>query len=126
MLFTAPLPFNKTYWAVIHCCGGFMFHARKFISVMLTAIALGVVTALPVQAEDPSSSTSVAAQTDPARIDRDGKRICGYELMTDSERGGHRSMLHATKVLEDRDVIRADLCKRMQKRADEKGVKLQE
>lgn len=108
----------------IHRRGGLMFQVKKFISVTLATISIGAMTNFPVQAEEPSLSTSVANQNDPARIDRDGKRICGYELMNDSERGGHRSMLHATKALEDRDAIRADLCKRMQKRADEKGVKL--
>jgi hypothetical protein len=107
--------------------GGFMFsQTRKSVALVLAAATLGVIASFPVHAADPPAATSVATQSDPAQIDRDGKHICGYELMNDSERGGHRSMLHATKSLEDRDAIRADLCKRMQKRAEERGVKLQE
>ena len=99
----------------------------KFSLVSLAATAfVGVGAAISVQAADAPASTSVATQNDPAQIDRDGKHICGYELMSDSERAGHRSMLHATKALEDRDVIRADLCARMKKRAAEKGVPFKE
>jgi hypothetical protein len=81
---------------------------------------------LPVYAADPPAATSVATQNDPAMIDRDGKRICGYELMSDSERAGHRSQLHATKAIEDRDAIRVELCKSMAKRAKERGVELKQ
>ena len=82
--------------------------------------------ALPVYAEEPNPTTPVTPQSNPEQFDRDGKHICGFNLMNDSERGGHRSMLHSTKALEDRDAIRKDLCERMKKRAQERGVRLDE
>ena len=68
----------------------------------------------------------VTAQSNPEQFDRDGKHICGYSVMTDPERGGFRSIMHNTKTLEDRDLIRAENCKAMRKRAQEKGVPLDE
>jgi hypothetical protein len=93
--------------------------------LLSAALALGLIAA-PTFAEEPVPTSAAISPDNAALYDRDGKRICGYELMTDSERAGHRSMLHATKSLADRDEIRADLCKRMQQRADERGVKLQQ
>jgi hypothetical protein len=93
---------------------------------VLGAVLLSGLVALPCYAEEPVPTPNASTQANAAQLDRDGKRICGYDLMTDSERAGHRSMLHATKSLEDRDAIRADQCKRMQQRAAEKGIKLQE
>jgi len=74
--------------------------------------------ALAEEHAPPASET----QTDAARIDRDGKHICGYDLMSDTERGGYRNMMHQTKSQEDRDAIRADHCARMRARAKERGV----
>ena len=68
----------------------------------------------------------VTPQSNPEQFDRDGKHICGYSVMTESERGGYRSMMHNTKELADRDTIRAENCKAMRKRAQEKGVPLDE
>ena len=99
--------------------------ARTARHALGAALLAGLIV-LPSYAEEPVATPTAAPQNNAAQLDRDGKRICGYELMTDSERAGHRSMLHATKSLEDRDAIRADQCKRMQQRAAEKGVKLQE
>jgi hypothetical protein len=76
-------------------------------------------------AEEPGNQPA-AAQTDSVRIDRDGKKICGYDLMNDSERGGYRNIMHQTKALADRDEIRADHCARMRARAKERGVSLDE
>ena len=72
-------------------------------------------------AEEPNIK-NVDTPTDPARIDRDGKKICGYDLMNDSERAGYRNMMHQTKALADRDEIRVDHCARMRTRAKERGV----
>ncbi len=96
------------------------------LSRVLGALLVSSLLAVPTFAEEPIPAARAPTQATVAPLDRDGKRICGYELMNDSERGGHRSMLHATKLLEDRDAIRADQCTRMQKRAEERGVKLQE
>ena len=90
----------------------------------LASLGLGIAFA-----ETPPATQATAqadAQAHPELYDRDGKRICGYELMSDSERAGHKSQLHATKAVEDRDAIRVELCKSMKKRAQERGVKLQE
>jgi hypothetical protein len=92
-----------------------------------TALLLNLGAMGPVTAEEPTPTTSqAAAQADPREFDRDGKHICGYDLMTDSERSGHRSQLHFTKSMEDRDAIRKDLCDRMRVRAQERGVPFKE
>jgi len=103
-----------------------MFTTR--LAITATAILAVMSTGVAWAEEDNVAVAKATASksVDPATIDRDGKRICGYELMTDSERGGHRSMLHSTKSIADRDAIRDDLCTRMQKRAQEKGVKLEQ
>jgi hypothetical protein len=75
-------------------------------------------------AADPPAA--VTPQSNPEQFDRDGKHICGYSLMTESERGGYKSMMHNTKELADRDNIRAEYCNSMRKRAQEKGVPLDE
>lgn len=93
-------------------------HASVFTVMLLASSTL-------VMAEEPTRS-AVTPQSHPERFDRDGKYICGYNLMSESERGGHRSQLHFTKSLEDRDAIRKDLCERMRKRAQERGVPLDE
>jgi hypothetical protein len=71
----------------------------------------------------------VAAHTDskPApQIDRDGKVIYGYQLMNATELGGYRSQLHFMKTIEERDAARAEHRKLMDKRAAERGVKIEE
>jgi hypothetical protein len=106
--------------------GEFM-HSRTqtFAALMLTTLTtLG--GALTAQAADTPTATTNATQSNPAMFDRDGKRICGFELMTESELAGHRSQLHMTKTIEDRDAIRVEQCKAMRKRAQERGVELKE
>jgi hypothetical protein len=66
------------------------------------------------------------AQIPPEQLDRDGKRIVGYELMTESERAGYRSTLFFMKTLPERDAFRAQHLESMKKRAKEKGVTLQQ
>jgi len=84
----------------------------------------------PVRAEEPaksdkSESTSAPAQ-DPRMFDRDGKRIVGFELMSDTEIAGYRALLFSIKDPVARDQARAEHKKAMEKRAAERGVKLQE
>jgi hypothetical protein len=98
---------------------------RKSIAIAALA-AVGAIASVAVQAEEPTPAAATSAQNDPARIDRDGKRICGFDLMTDSERAGHKSQMYFTKDIKDRDAIRADHCARMRKRAEERGVKFEE
>jgi len=68
----------------------------------------------------------VTPQSNPEQFDRDGKHICGWSVMTESERAGFKSMLHNNNELADRDSIRSESCKAMRKRAQEKGVPLDE
>jgi hypothetical protein len=63
-----------------------------------------------------------AAQADPT-IDVDGQKICGYDLMNDSEKAGYRNVMHKTKVRADRDEIRMYHCENMKKRAAEAASK---
>jgi hypothetical protein len=103
-----------------------MFVSVKRIAAA-TVAGMFLMLALPALAQNKDSAAPVAGtRSDPARIDRDGHYICGWELMNDSERAGHKSQLHFTKDPAERDQIRTALCKSMRKRADEKGVKLDE
>jgi hypothetical protein len=96
--------------------------ARHVITCLVTAVA-GFSMAMSF-AEEPNANAAknTAAMSEPAPTDRDGKPICGWNLMNDSERGGYKNILHQTKTLEDRDAIRADHCARMKARAKEKGI----
>jgi hypothetical protein len=76
-------------------------------------------------AEEPNP-TSGASQSESQQIDRDGKKICGWDVMNDSERAGYRNIMHKTNALEDRDAIRADHCSRMRAREKERGVPVEE
>ena len=94
---------------------------NKFGNSKIAVFSAALLMSLSVPAEDPTPAAGTPA-SDAARIDRDGKRICGFTLMSDTERGGYRNMMHQTKALEDRDAIRADHCARMRARAKERGV----
>jgi hypothetical protein len=98
-------------------------HTRLTLISALAALSLGAVAF----AEEPTAPANQAKeQADAARIDRDGKRICGYDMMTESERGGYRNLMHKSATLEDRNDIRADHCARMKARAKERGVPFEE
>ena len=71
----------------------------------------------------PSVAMPAAAAAPP---DREGKKVCGWTLMNESERGGYKNIMHQTKELADRDGIRTDHCARMQARAKERGVPAEE
>jgi len=73
-----------------------------------------------------AADSAITPHGNPEQFDRDGKHICGYSVMTDPERGGYRSIMHNTKDPADRDAIREENCKVMRKRAQEKGVPLDE
>ncbi len=104
-----------------------MFVSVKRIAAIVAAGML-VTLALPaVQAQTKDPAPPVAGtRSDPARIDRDGNYICGWELMNDSERAGHKSQLHFNKDIKDRNDIRKAHCDNMRKRAKEKNVALDE
>lgn len=100
--------------------------SNLFVTRSLAVFSLCLLPLLGMAEEPNVNSAAATAQTDPQLIDRDGKRICGYELMSDSERGGYKNIMHQTKVLEDRDAIRVDHCARMKARAKERGVATEE
>ena len=95
------------------------------LRTLVAAMLLGGIMSLPAIAEEEVTAKK-STEVDPNSIDRDGKRICGFELMTDSEKGGYRAMMHANKALADRDAIRIEHCNAMQKRAKERGVELKQ
>jgi hypothetical protein len=98
----------------------FQFHC------VLNALILGFLSTVAL-GEEPSVNASAAPQTtDAVQIDRDGKQVCGWNLMNDSERGGYKNIMHQTKDLMLRDEIRADHCARMRARAKERGVPAEE
>lgn len=77
----------------------------------LSTISMGLIAANTLAAEQ------AAEQTDPT-IDIDGQKICGWDLMNDSEKAGYRNIMHKTKVRADRDEIRRYHCLDMKKRAE--------
>jgi len=83
----------------------------------LFVLALGAFST-GAMAEEPTTSASSSKPTNELQIDRDGKQVCGWNLMSESERGGYKNIMHQTKELADRDAIRTDHCARMQARAD--------
>ncbi|MDP9130477.1 MAG: hypothetical protein M3N35_08835 [Candidatus Binatota bacterium] len=80
----------------------------------------------PAWAEEDKPVTAQVESKPTPQIDRDGKVIYGYQLMNATELGGYRSQLHFMKTLEERDAARAEHRKLMDKRAAERGVKLDE
>jgi hypothetical protein len=95
------------------------------LRILVAAMFAGGLLSVPAFAEE-DLTPKKSVEVDPNSIDRDGKRICGFELMTDSEKGGYRAMMHANKALADRDAIRVEHCNVMKKRAAERGVELKE
>lgn len=91
--------------------------------------ALLLALAGPAGAEEPASTPATSAPTpkdNPDMFDREGKRIIGYELMTETEIAGYRALLFSIKDPVAREEARAAHRKAMEKRAAERGVKLQE
>jgi hypothetical protein len=96
------------------------------LSLLLASMLLMTIFAASAPAAEPAAAAPAASAIPPEEIDRDGKRIAGYALMTDSERGGYRSQLFFMKTMAERDAFRAEHRKAMQQRAKERGVTLQE
>lgn len=72
------------------------------------------------------TSTVTTPADNPRMFDRDGQRIVGFELMSDTEVSGYRALLFSIKDPAVREQARAEHRKAMEKRATERGVKLQE
>lgn len=103
---------------------------RHFAAVCAGAILL-TLTTVPARAEEPAKpptavTTIPASAENPRMFDRDGKRIVGFELMSETEIAGYRSLLFSIRDSAARDQARAEHRKSMEKRAAERGVKLQE
>jgi hypothetical protein len=101
-----------------------VFVSASSISKISAAVLLFAGLGVAFAADPPASA--VTPENHPEQFDRDGKHICGWSVMTESERGGYKSMMHNTKELADRDNIRAEYCKTMRKRAQDKGVPFDE
>jgi hypothetical protein len=80
----------------------------------------------PAWAEEDKPVTAQNESKPAPQVDRDGKVIYGYALMNTTELGGYRSQLHFMKTIEERDAARAEHRKLMDKRAAERGVKIDE
>ncbi|MEY2342893.1 hypothetical protein AB4090_12390 [Acidithiobacillus sp. IBUN Pt1247-S3] len=72
------------------------------------------------------ASASFAAEEAPAVSQSAGKTAYGSQLMTQQERAEHRNKLQSAKTEQERKQIRAEKHEAMQKRAEEKGLKLPE
>jgi hypothetical protein len=93
-------------------------------TLVLTLSYVSVRAEEPVATPAPAPSPETAEN--PRMFDRDGKRIVGFELMSETEISGLRSLLFSIKDPALRDQARAEHRKAMEKRAAERGVKLQE
>src|SRR5687767_3606794 len=85
------------------------------------ALLLALATTLPAHAEEPARSPTATTTPTPAEnpqmFDREGKRIIGFELMSESEVSGYRSLLFSIKDPAAREQARAEHRKAMEKRA---------
>jgi hypothetical protein len=100
--------------------------SRLHLHHALSVLALGALSMMAI-AEEPNANIAIAKPvTETVQIDRDGKKVCGWNLMNDSERGGYKNIMHQTKELADREAIRLDHCARMRTRATERGVPVEE
>lgn len=102
---------------------------RISAAVCAGTVLLTLATA-PARAEEPAASLTApsapAATENPRALDREGKRIVGFELMSETEVAGYRSLLFSIRDPAAREQARAEHRKAMEKRAAERGVKLQE
>jgi hypothetical protein len=101
--------------------------STDFSGALCTAL-LATLMGTPCFAETPPD-TKPAATTPTAHVhevDREGKPIYGCELMSETEISGMRSMLFSIKDSAARDEARASHRKAMDKRAAERGVKIEQ
>ncbi|MBS1139008.1 MAG: hypothetical protein H6R13_461 [Proteobacteria bacterium] len=76
---------------------------KNTVKVLLTAIALGLMTSGAIAADQP---------------------IYGSQLMTNQERMEHRTKLNAAKTAQEREQVRLEHHEQMQLRAKERGLTL--
>lgn len=100
--------------------------SRLSVAACVGTLLLTLATA-SVRAEEPAKSpTATTPAANPQMLDREGKRIIGFELMSETEIAGYRSLLFSIRDPAAREQARAEHRKAMEKRAAERGVKLQE
>ena len=101
-----------------------MKSSSNFALASCLAIAFAALTPTVSSAEEPFPAPQPATTetVDPQLLDRDGKRIVGFELMSETERSGYRALLFSIKDPVARDEARAAHRKAMEKRAAERGV----
>jgi hypothetical protein len=76
---------------------------KNTVKIMLSAIALGLMTSGAIAADEP---------------------IYGSQLMTNQERMEHRTKMNASKTDQEREQVRLEHHEQMQLRAKERGVSL--
>jgi len=107
-----------------------MNNLSRLSAAVCSGMLLLVIETAPIRAEEPATSVASPSTPTPAEnprmFDRDGKRIVGFELMSETEVSGYRSLLFSIRDPAARDQARAEHRKAMEKRAAERGVKLQE
>jgi hypothetical protein len=103
---------------------------KRPISVSVLAGAL-VVLAGPLCAADQvrdqtqdQTKTQVQDKTQKKTTVKKQERIYGSQLMTQKERNAYRAKMRAAKTVKEREQIRNEHHKLMQKRAKERGVTL--
>ena len=91
-----------------------MFKNNVILSLITTVTLL--VPAISIAAESEQGQKPVKKQAQ--------ERIYGSQLMTQQERAEHRAKMRSLKTLEERDAYRLEHHKKMQERAQEKGLTL--
>src|SRR5262245_2157881 len=99
---------------------------RILVPALLSALFMLAPFVAGAAEEARPAADATAKPFPPEEIDRDGKHIAGYALMTESERAGYRSTLHFLKTLPERDAFRKQHYESMAKRAKAKNVPLGE
>lgn len=100
---------------------------RTILGVLRAAIPVAVLACSVATAEEPGVTTATVSPTvDPRTLDREGKPIYGFELMSETEVSGFRSLLFSIKDPVAREEARAAHRKAMDKRAAERGVAIKQ
>ena len=100
---------------------------KMILGVLRAAIPVAVLACSVAVAEEPGvTAATVSPTVDPRTLDREGKPIYGFELMSESEVSGFRSLLFSIKDPAARDEARAAHRKAMDKRAAERGVTIKQ
>jgi len=102
-----------------------MFKLTLFFSTLAMVISLSTNIALADDQEQTQDQDQLQTRDKDQDRLRDQK-VYGWQLMTQEERAEHRAMMRSLKTREEREAYRVEHHKRMQKRAMERGVNLQD